>query len=226
MVILLFNPPPPEPDWFIEPLGISSLATSLREAGHSVHLLDAAPEKLNIVDCSEAIINYPRIDLLGMTAMDEATFNSGCEVIQMLREKNFEAHIALGGYYPTLWSSEILAEFLQIDSVIIGEGELTVLELAGALEHGKPLKSILGLAYRSQQGIFQNPPRPSSKIWISYPSSPGIIYPQHMIDTMSRRYLRVAAAFTNALFVRFRCSTLSLRALDIGLEVAEILLTN
>jgi len=52
-----------------------------------------------------------------------------------------------GGAHPTIIPEQTLQHELA-DIVVIGEGEITFLELVRALEHRQPLSGILGLAYK------------------------------------------------------------------------------
>src|SRR5690349_12663835 len=60
-----------------------------------------------------------------------------------------------GGYFPTSHTDVVLAD-PAIDYAVRNQGELTILELLDALEHGGPLDGILGLSYRENGEIRHN----------------------------------------------------------------------
>jgi radical SAM superfamily enzyme YgiQ (UPF0313 family) len=123
------------------PLGISYVASSLREAGHEVQVLDCT-------------------FLDRHTAMDRAML-AGAEVVgiycmvTMLEDclrfaGSLRAHCQLlvaGGPLPTCDPALFAGQF---DVVITGEGEATMVELLRAFEQGQDWATIPGLAWRER----------------------------------------------------------------------------
>ena len=68
--------------------------------------------------------------------------------------------IVYGGVYPSYHWQDILTEAPQIDVIVRGEGEVTVVALAAALASGTPLDTIPGLAFRRAGQPFATPPAP------------------------------------------------------------------
>ncbi|MBI5739093.1 MAG: radical SAM protein [Nitrospirae bacterium] len=64
--------------------------------------------------------------------------------------------VAIGGPHSTFLPEESLQH---VDYVVRGEGEETIVELVEHLEAGKPLDSIKGLSFRSNDQIVHNPDR-------------------------------------------------------------------
>ncbi|RJQ16407.1 MAG: radical SAM protein [Nitrospiraceae bacterium] len=64
--------------------------------------------------------------------------------------------VAIGGPHSTFLPEESLQH---VDYVVRGEGEETIVELVEHLEAGKPLDSIKGLSFRSNDQIVHNPGR-------------------------------------------------------------------
>lgn len=84
------------------------------------------------------------------------------ELLSNLRERNISAHINLYGYYPTFAYKNILECFPGIDSVTVGEPEITILDLARRLlseEDVPPRMNIPGLAVRGNGGKIVFHPR-------------------------------------------------------------------
>jgi len=84
------------------------------------------------------------------------------EMLSKIKSYNTNEHINIYGYYPTFAYKEILAQFPFIDSVTIGEPELTCTELATKLLNNKKksLINIDGLAQRSENGKIWFRPHP------------------------------------------------------------------
>ena len=72
---------------------------------------------------------------------------------------NGNVHITLVGTHPTRLTNETFLLSSSIDSICRGEYDLTLVDLAKALEEGKPLKSVDGLSFRKGSRIIHNKPR-------------------------------------------------------------------
>ena len=163
MRVLLLNPPPNDRSWYrVEHLGIAYLATVLRQAGHEVQLLDSLLEDLDVKQTFQTIMaRCSQIDVLGITATEPETIRSGLAIVRLLHGAGVHAHVTVGGYLPTFWSDELLRECLEVDSVVIGEGEETLRELVETLQRGGNLEGVAGLAFRNGDcEMVHTPPRP------------------------------------------------------------------
>jgi anaerobic magnesium-protoporphyrin IX monomethyl ester cyclase len=82
-----------------------------------------------------------------------ATINTCMELGKVVKEELPDATYFLGGVHPTFQWKEILeAEDSPVDVVVCGEGEKTVEEMLRALEAGRGLADVPGLAYRDADG--------------------------------------------------------------------------
>jgi len=72
-----------------------------------------------------------------------------------LKEAFPKTHITLGGPQVTGYSEQILSDNPFIDSVIEGEGEITLHSLWGLLNENRPLSSCEGLTFRDEAGQAQ-----------------------------------------------------------------------
>jgi anaerobic magnesium-protoporphyrin IX monomethyl ester cyclase len=157
MRILIINPPHPAigsriPDEHLPPLGLLSIGGPLIDAGHDVSLLDAefGPMLLGEI-VGEVRRRAPDAVLLGHSGS-----TSGhpvvVEITRALRADQPQLRILYGGVFPTYHWREVLAEEQQIDVVVRGEGEDTVVRLVEAIERGTPLSQVRGIAYRREDG--------------------------------------------------------------------------
>lgn len=74
-------------------------------------------------------------------------------------KKRLPAHIVFGGIHPTS-VPEIVLKNDCVDSVVVGEGEFALLELANSLEKGGPDYSIKNIWFKHDNGLVNNPLRP------------------------------------------------------------------
>ncbi len=82
------------------------------------------------------------------------------DLTRALRAALPQVWIIYGGVFPTYHWHEVLETEPQIDVIVRGEGEATVVPLIGFLEMGTPLAAIAGIAYRRQGVPCATPARP------------------------------------------------------------------
>lgn len=139
-----------------QPLGTLYVAASLREAGHEVVFLNGAFRgRAEIL--RELALFSPRIVGLYATAFGwHKARQSASEVRRLLPD----AFIVVGGPYPAYAGAQCLRESPELDAVVTGEGEDTMVELAERLGSGAALDGLAGIAFRRGEQIIENPRRP------------------------------------------------------------------
>lgn len=160
-MVLLINPQYREQDegeWNepIPHIGQAYIASYYRKHGGSVKLIDANYYGWDNKRLLHEIEPYmDECKLIGISTYT-LTWKYVKELVAMIRANYPKVHITLGGYHPTLFSEQVLLEENGVDSIIIGEGEITFTELAQCIHEGVSWKSIEGIAYRTQEGIHKN----------------------------------------------------------------------
>ena len=155
--VLLINPPSRQRE-FYEHLGLGYLAACLRQQNIDVKILNMphwmAPRALKEVKKYSC-------KLVGISIPFQRSAAQAFNFISRLKREGFNtAHMAVGGIYPSFAYEEIIKEFPVVDSVVIGEGEETIVELAEAIINDTDWKKIRGLAYRENDGIVTTEVRP------------------------------------------------------------------
>ncbi|ADH87076.1 B12-binding domain-containing radical SAM protein [Desulfurivibrio alkaliphilus] len=152
-----------------QPLGTLYVAAALQQAGHEVRFLNGAflPHQEIMAGVAEFAPEF--IGLYSTTfGWDKAK-----KMATALRQAGFNGALAVGGPFPIALPEKCLTECPELDVVVTGEGEETVVELLEMLA-GSPvttdggngdrpwpdLGDIKGLAWRRGQEIVLNPPRP------------------------------------------------------------------
>jgi anaerobic magnesium-protoporphyrin IX monomethyl ester cyclase len=153
MRILLINSPHPAigsriPHEHLPPLGLLYVGGSLIDAGHHVQLLDAEFGPMPAAEIiRQVLVAQPDTVLLGHSGSTSA-HPIIMELTRLIRQKLPDASIIYGGVFPTYHWKDILSVEPQIDVIVRGEGEETIVKLIQAIEMKTPLKNIPGLAYR------------------------------------------------------------------------------
>lgn len=158
MRVALVNPPPRgeiERHWAPFPvLGLAYVAASLRKSGHEVTVLDGKLAGLSS-DAIAAAVRGTAFDLVGITCMT-VEFPAASRIASAIKLHQPSLPIVLGGAHVNAVGERVLHECASADFACIGEGEHLVCELADALERGRPLEDIPGLAHRSAGQVVRN----------------------------------------------------------------------
>lgn len=142
-----------------ECLSTAYLSAALVSAGHSVVDINAELEELTIEKTFEKIVEHNDIKFVGISCKAQRTYKSALRLAKMLKERDEQIFICLGGVYATAASKEIIDNEASIDCVVIGEGENAIVEIVSNIEAGGGLNLILGVVYRKDGHVTSSPPR-------------------------------------------------------------------
>ncbi len=138
-----------------ESIGVCYLAAVLRRNDFEVTLIDADLLGLSFHATAKRIL-HGKYDLVGFSVL-EGTIESVEAILQLLVDGGLEAHVLLGGYFPTMLVEEVLEKLTRVDSIILGEAEFSLLSLAIALRDGRDWQHLPGVACRISGGVCVNP---------------------------------------------------------------------
>ena len=140
------------------PNGLAMLAAVARQKGYKVAIIDGTALNLSFDEVAKKVIELnPKY--VGLTAVTISIFNA-IEVAKKIKEKNNSIKIILGGPHITAVPDETFKRFEDIiDIGVLGEGELTIIELLNSLEKNKNLKKINGIIYKKNNEIVLTNPR-------------------------------------------------------------------
>lgn len=158
-VQLIYPPlvPGEKPRYGLQPLGVLYLATFLKRHGIEAGVIDGEIEGLTIDDTARRIA-ATNADLVGISAMTPQ-FPVALAIVRRIKSLAKNITTCLGGAHSNATQEESLAICPELDFVIYGEGEHTLLELCSKPEEQNPAL-IDGLIYRDcRGGIVKNRPR-------------------------------------------------------------------
>ncbi len=139
-----------------EPMGLMYISAFLRRNGYLVEMLDADILALTIKETVAEIIRRPA-KIIGFSVMQRA-LPSVKLLVEELRNKGVSAHISCGGFSATLSAKHILEQLPGIDSVILGEGEITFFYLVRAIKESTDWNRFPGIAFRQDDKVIINQP--------------------------------------------------------------------
>ena len=157
------------------PLGLGYLAAVLREAGHPVAIYDAAVEDEPL----ETVVRRGGYEMLGITAATPLIKDAW----NMAKEgKRLGMITVLGGPHLTLMPEESVGpEHPEVDYVVKGEAEESIIELVDAIEGRRAMETVHGLYWRARTGrSWSTRPR----AWSS--NLDAIPYPAHDLFKINR----------------------------------------
>jgi len=140
------------------PLGLVYMGTVLENAGHEVTIIDNARAQLP----DERLIDRVRgecPDIVGISALTP-TFRRALRIASSVKEALPDSKVVLGNYHATFEYERILKNCPFVDLVVLGEGEMTMLDLAEAVDKGKDVGDVRGVALRENGGVLRTAPRP------------------------------------------------------------------
>jgi anaerobic magnesium-protoporphyrin IX monomethyl ester cyclase len=142
------------------PLGLLSLAGSIREAGFEPRIIDGAldPDYRRriadeIKDCA----------CFGVSLLTGPMILDAIQVSRMVKRARPDLPVVFGGWHPSLESAQTLREDF-VDVVVRHQGEATLVEILLRLTSGRSLDLVSGCWFKRNGAIIQNPDRPASPL--------------------------------------------------------------
>lgn len=163
MRIVIINPPHQSigsriPREMLPPLGLLSIGGPLIDDGHDVLLIDGDLDDLALTEIATRAAGLaPDAILIGHNGSTSA-HPTVVALVPLLRERLPLALFVYGGVFPTYHWKEALDEIPDVVAVVRGEGEETTVRLMRALEDGRPLDRITGIAFRRNGEAFATAP--------------------------------------------------------------------
>ncbi|MFH1905621.1 MAG: radical SAM protein [bacterium] len=140
------------------PLGLGYLASYLEKENHLVSIFDGTLKNADEEDFLKVVSDF-KPDLVGVSVLTRG-HNRAKKMIKTIKAQFRSLPVVIGGTQVTA-APEIVLRDLGADFAVIGEGEITILELVRALEKDKGhFERVKGLAYKDKRkGIIVTEPR-------------------------------------------------------------------
>ncbi len=137
---------------YVMPMGTLYVSAYLKQSG----VANVVTLNLNHCDGEEYdilkdVINHNNIDIVGLGGLS-GEFHDLARMARYVRTVKSEIAIVMGGGIVTAEPETVMLAIPEVDYGIIGEGELTIVELIEALTHKKDPKDINGLIFHDRHG--------------------------------------------------------------------------
>ena len=160
--VVLANPPYPEdvPQAVFIPLGISYLVAVLERDGYQVDVVDCQIAKLSQKDLEDKFRSL-KADIVGATAAT-VTYFPALQVLKAAKAALPNCVTMIGGPHVTVLDERTFMDSQDVDIVVRGEGEQTMLELARLVSEDnlKALGKVLGITYKRDGQVIRTADRP------------------------------------------------------------------
>ena len=165
----------------LPPIGLAYLASWLRKHGHDCHILDglAEPCTLDVI-----VQKCHAFDLIGITSVSTYALRVN-QLLQTLKKQRVKAPIIVGGPHATILPESCLRN--GADYVILGEGELPMLELVKCLEQHADISGVGSLAYLKDGELMKTPRIPLIQHLDDIPSPAYDLLPMRRYHTSEAR---------------------------------------
>jgi anaerobic magnesium-protoporphyrin IX monomethyl ester cyclase len=163
-VILLMTPAPPiKSPWgvpkVLPPLGLAYVAAALEKGGFQVQMLDNYQLRKSI-DYVKLEIKKLKPEIVGINC-SSVTYERCIETAKAVKEVLPSCKVVVGGWHPT-YMPESMLQHPEIDYVVMGEGEGTMVELATRItkcEDYSTISKIPGIAFKHEGKIVKTTPK-------------------------------------------------------------------
>ncbi len=138
-------------------LGLLYIAAFLRSNGHEVHLYDAQAQKGTAKQILQ-IIKATRFDVVGISSTTPSITRAGA-IAHLIKDNCPDVTVLIGGAHTSAVPEETLACYSAIDAAVVGEGEITLMELLDKWPE-KSWQEVRGIVSRSEDGYCRGGGRP------------------------------------------------------------------
>ncbi|MCX6815434.1 MAG: cobalamin-dependent protein [Candidatus Aenigmarchaeota archaeon] len=173
MKILLIQPPMTllknEIKSVVFPLGLAYIAASLEKNGYEVEVMDCVVlEQRNHIERDGMIhfgLDWPEIserieksnpDAIGISCLFSSQSSNAYKVAELAKQWNHKVPTIMGGAHPSSIPKEVLTN-KNIDYIVLGEGDETIIHLVKNLHSFEHLKKIDGIGFKHDDSIIINP---------------------------------------------------------------------
>ena len=160
MILLMTPAPPAKGPWihgrrFI-PIGLAYVAAAVEKSGFQVQMIDNYMLEKPIEEIKAEFAKL-KPEIVGITC-SSVTYSRVIETAKAVKETVPACKVVVGGWHAS-YEPETLLQNPEVDYVVMGEGEIAMVQLANYIIKGdkasEPSK-IAGLAYRTEGKIVKN----------------------------------------------------------------------
>ncbi len=180
LILPRMKPTLPIPQYnYTFPLGLGYISSIVKEAGYDVDCLNLNHKEGTIDDILKTQLQKKKYDVVA-TGNVWFGYLAIKEIVDTTRKYSFDSIIILGGSIVTS-NPKIIMESLKPNFGVVGEGEVTILELLRCIENYENPKEVKGIAYFDKKLILTTPREPIEDLdSLPYPDFDGFEYEKYL----------------------------------------------
>lgn len=132
------------------PMGLMYIGTVLKEDGKDVRIIGLGDSKGNNEQYVTKELATYKPDVVGISVLTPDVVRS-LEVAKTVKDFDSGIKVIVGGPHPSIMPTDLLLKSKDIDICVIGEGELTIVELINVLQKGENLGKVNGISFRNEK---------------------------------------------------------------------------
>ncbi len=136
------------------PYGLLYLASSIKEEGHDVSIIDLCLDKISDEELMSKIYKY-QPDVVGFGAITPG-YQNLIRLTIKIRSQFQDILLIAGGIIASV--SRLLITKANIDLVVLKEGEIVIKNILKAINENRSFSNIRGIAYRGENGNYNENP--------------------------------------------------------------------
>ncbi len=144
---MLVVPPYALEEYPLPPLSLSYLSGSLLAHGFEVEILDLLTSKASPAKIRRKLQQY-QPQIVGTTCVT-MTFPGAAKILRVCKEFDPGITTVMGGPHVSFAAEDTFHRAPWVDIVVAGEGDVTVVELASALDRGANIGNVAGTRWQS-----------------------------------------------------------------------------
>lgn len=141
---------------YLIPLGLVSIGGPLIDAGFSVKLIDHDQNGWSYPRLIQEMADFGADYLLLGHSGSTAAHNTALNTIRAIHQKLPHIRVVYGGVFPSYAHELVMTECPEIDVIVRGEGEETILGLLRTWEQSDDLSYVDGITWRRGEAIIVN----------------------------------------------------------------------
>ena len=141
----------------IYPVGLGYVASAIHRAGYPLEIVNVDIHRYSDEEL-KAILSEKDFDVVGFGCIATG-YRVVKDMTSLIRSVNKSAVIIVGNSVATSIPNIVL-EKTEADIAVIGEGDVTVVELLKCLERKASLESVDGICFKKNNKVIANKPRP------------------------------------------------------------------
>jgi radical SAM superfamily enzyme YgiQ (UPF0313 family) len=168
-------------------LGIGYIGSVLRNNGENVTIIDPGVHKMDISELID-LVKRGNFDLIGFT-LTERSAKVAIYIIKEFRAHGINSTIIVGGHYSSLSYEAFFEACPEVDAIVMGEGEITIVDFVKNLKDKRKWKDVKGISYLENNTIVVTEKRPLIEDLDTIPFASRDLLPLNIENRGQRAYM-------------------------------------